>query len=182
LNTGASEGLVLGYTPYGKYLKQLTLWESIMKDLNIRKARLDDLETLLEFEQGIIEYERPMVENMKIEKYNYYDLSKLMKSERVKVLVAELDGKLIASGFAKIERSKDYLRDEHHAYLGFMYVVPEHRGKGINQLIVEKLKEWSQGMGMEAVRLTVFAPNQAAIRAYQKAGFKQELIEMRLGI
>ncbi len=53
----------------------------------------------------------------------------------IELLVAEIDRELIGSGYARIERSKPYFQYAWHTYLGFMYVVPEHRGKGISKKI-----------------------------------------------
>ena len=91
-------------------------------------------------------------------------------------------GKLIGSGYARIEASKHYLLHTRHAYLGFMYVVPEHRGKGVNQLIIEALKQWSLSQNITELRLDVYSENQPAINAYEKAGFTKYLIEMRRGL
>ena len=150
-----------------------------MSQIKIRKAVLNDLATLLEFEQAIIEYERPMEELMQTEKFNYYDLKELIADDSAEVLVAELDGQLIGSGFARLKESRHYLRDGYHAYLGFMYIDPNHRGKGVNQLIVKKLIDWSKNKGMKSVCLTVFEDNEAAIKAYNKVGFRKQFVEMR---
>ena len=153
-----------------------------MNQIKIRKAELNDLDTLLEFEQSIIEYERPFEELMQIDKFNYYDLEALIISDASEVLVAEVDGQLVGSGYAKLTASRPYLKDKFHAYLGFMYVDPDHRGKGVNQLIVKKLIDWSKNQGMKSVCLTVFEDNTAAIKAYNKVGFRKQFVEMRLNL
>lgn len=153
-----------------------------MNKLVIRPANLGDLETLLDFEQAIIEYERPMVADMMTDKFNYYDLKELILSDNARVLVAEQSGQLVGSGYAKVKRSRNYLTDEYHSFLGFMYVDPQYRGKGINGMIVNELINWSKNRGLNIVRLTVFEENGSAIKAYQKIGFKKEVIEMRLVI
>lgn len=153
-----------------------------MRQVKIRKAELRDLATLLEFEQSIIEYERPFEELMQTENFNYYDLKEFMVSDDAEVLVAEVDGQLIGSGFARLKGSRHYLRDEYYAYLGFMYVDPKHRGKGVNQLIVKRLIDWSKNKGMKSVCLTVFEDNEAAIKAYNKVGFRKQFVEMRMNL
>ena len=153
-----------------------------MSDIIIRAARIEEIEKLLQFEQLIIEYERPFVKNMKTEHFNYYSLEELINSNDAEVLVAESSGQLIGSGYAKIKKSLSYIKNEFHAFLGYMYVEPLHRGKAVNQLIVNQLIRWSKSKGMEEVRLTVFAENESAIRAYDKAGFDKQVIEMRKNI
>jgi len=153
-----------------------------MNKLVIRPANLGDLETLLDFEQAIIEYERPMVADMMTEKFTYYDLKELLLSENAQVIVAEQGTQLVGSGHARIKKSRRYLSNEYHAFLGFMYVDPQFRGKGVNRMIVDSLVDWSKKKGLKVVRLTVYDGNQAAIKAYLKTGFKRDIIEMRLAI
>jgi GNAT superfamily N-acetyltransferase len=147
----------------------------------IRKARPADLETLLRFEQAIITVERPLNPTMKEGQIHYYDLRAMITANDVGLVVAEQDGVLIGSGYARIEAAKPYLKHSVHAYLGFMYVEPAHRGKGINQMIIAALKTWAHSRNVTELRLDVYHANANAIKAYEKAGFKQHLINMRLG-
>jgi len=153
-----------------------------MDQIKIQKANINDLSTLLEFEQSIIEYERPFEEQMQVAKFSYYDLKDLILSDTAEVLVAKFGDQLVGSGYAKIKVSRPYLKDEFHAFLGFMYVSPDHRGKGINQLLIEKLIDWSKTQGMNSVSLTVFNENESAINAYKKSGFHRHIVEMRRNI
>ncbi len=151
-----------------------------MTKINIREADLNDLSTLLAFEQSIVESERPNERNIKQSEVNFYDLESLILHKDSIVLVAELDNKLIGSGFADIRKSRGYLEDEFHAYLGFMYVDPQHRGKGINQLVTQQLIDWSKARGMTVISLEVLEKNASALRSYEKAGFEKVLVEMRM--
>jgi len=153
-----------------------------MKQIIIRKPELNELSKLLEFEQSIIEYERPFEEKMITDKFNYYDIEELIKSDDAEVLVAVLDSQIIGAGYAKIKQSLHFLEDKQHAFLGFMYVSPEHRGKGVNRLVIDELIVWSKSKGMREVCLTVYEENSSAIRAYEKIGFSKNIVEMRMGL
>ena len=153
-----------------------------MKEVVIRKAVAKDLETLLQFEQGVIEAERAFDPTLKNSGVVYYDIKRMIEADHIEVLVAVADGKTIASGYARIEDSELYLQHRQHAYLGFMYVLPEFRGRGINRMIVEKLRSWAGKQGITELRLEVYHKNEGAIKAYEKAGFSQHMIEMRLGL
>jgi GNAT superfamily N-acetyltransferase len=150
-----------------------------MENIIIRPATLADMDTLLRFEQGVIIAERPFDPTLKDEHINYYDLVGLIESDDVELLVAELAGELIGSGYARIEESKIYLKHPKHAYLGFMYVEPEHRGKGVNQKIIESLKAWAAARNVTECRLQVYYDNLPAIKAYEKIGFSKLMIKMR---
>ena len=149
--------------------------------ITIRSATLDDLPILLHFEQGIITAERPFDVTIKEDPVSYYDLKQMILDDNSCVIVAEVDSKVVSSGYAISKRARHYLNHEYYAYLGFMYTDPEYRGRGINALIVEELKKWSNLKGFQEIRLTVYSDNLPAIKAYEKMGFKKHIIEMRLG-
>jgi len=153
-----------------------------MEKIKIRPANNDDLETLFEFEQGVIEAERPFDATLKSGEIHYYDLREMINSDSVQLVVAEVDGIIVASGYARIEKSKTFYKHSNYAYLGFMYVRPEYRGKGINRKIIDSLKSWSLSKNINALRLEVYYDNLPAINAYKKMGFANYLIQMRLGL
>jgi RimJ/RimL family protein N-acetyltransferase len=152
----------------------------LMNPVTIRTATLNDLDTLLEFERGIMEFERPIDVTIKEGDAHYYDLAALVSSPDAEVLIAEQNGELIGSGYAHIIDSKSYLKHQKHAHLGFMYVKPEHRGKGINRMIIERLQDWVLSKNVNEFRLEVYHNNPSAIRAYEKLGFMPLLLEMRM--
>ena len=162
--------------------------------ITIRPATTADLPNLLRFEQGMIATERPMDPTIQDGPIHYYDLNKMLASPHIHLVVAEASDPtdtadptskphtLIGSGYARIDPSRPYLTHAHHAYCGFMYVDPSHRGKGVNQLIIDALKTWARSKNLTELRLDVYTTNDIAIRAYEKAGFTPYLINMRMGI
>jgi len=153
-----------------------------MDTIIIRKAVAADLDTLFEFEQGIVTTERPFDNTLKEGEIHYYDLAAMIGADDVQLLVAECDGELVGSGYARIESVKNYLKHARHAYLGFMYVKPAFRGRGVNKLILEGLKDWCLEKDITEMRLEVYDDNITAVKAYEKAGFKKLLVWMRLGL
>jgi GNAT superfamily N-acetyltransferase len=151
-----------------------------MSNLIIRAAVPADLPILKEFEQGIIAAERPFNDCLKSEYICYYDIGALMDGEGSTVMVAEDNGVLVGSGYARIKQSKAHLEHDFHTYLGFMYVASTHRGQGINQLVIQALIGWGKTKGMQDFYLEAYADNNSAIKAYEKLGFKTSLIEMKL--
>ena len=151
-----------------------------MSDLIIRAAVQADLPILKEFEQGIIATERPFNDSLKSEYICYYDIGALIDSKNSSVLVAEDDGVIVGSGYARIRESKAHLTHDFHVYLGFMYVAPTHRGQGINQLVIQSLISWGKIQGMQDFYLEAYAENNSALKAYEKLGFKASLLEMKL--
>ncbi len=151
--------------------------------MNTREATEQDLKVLLEFEQGIVTAERPFNSTLIDGEIHYYDLLKLIQAEDAFVIIAEENDEIVASGYARIkEPDNNYSNFDRYAYLGFMYVKPEHRGKGINKLILDELMRWAKSKNISEVRLDVYSQNESAVKAYEKAGFESLLTTMRMKI
>lgn len=151
-----------------------------MKDVLIRTAVLADLEMLLTYEQELINAERPFDPTIRTGSLNYYDLKELILNKEAIVVVAVTEGKIISTGYGVPRRARHYLDHTHYAYLGFMYTHPSYRGRGINKGILQELKKWAYKKELFEIRLTVYSDNLPAIAAYEKAGFKKHIVEMRL--
>ncbi|SDR05746.1 GNAT family N-acetyltransferase [Flagellimonas zhangzhouensis] len=148
--------------------------------IQVRSANLKDLPILLQYEQGVVTAERPFDPTIQKGPVNYYDLEALIQDEESCVAVAEVDGKVVASGFALVKKARHYLDHEDYAYFGFMYTDEAFRGQGLNALIIDFLKDWAYDKGLKEIRLTVYCDNIPAIKAYEKVGFKKHMVEMRL--
>ncbi|MGR7811981.1 GNAT family N-acetyltransferase [Lacinutrix undariae] len=149
-------------------------------NIKIREANNNDLDNLKLFEQEVIAYERPFAPYLKKDPITYYNLTKLIQDEDAHLLVAHINEQIVASGYARIYNAKPHKKHEKYAYLGFMYVSPEHRGKGINGKIIEALIDKVKKRNVTEIQLDVYAENTSAIKAYNKKGFKPDLLKMRL--
>jgi GNAT superfamily N-acetyltransferase len=150
--------------------------------VTLRIALPEDLEVLREFEQGIVAAERPFDPTLADRDVHYYDIAAMLADEGVRFVVAEAQGEAVGCGFARIEAAKPYLKHRRQGYLGLMFVKPGHRGRGVNQLIIDALKAWCLANEVRELRLDVYAGNNGALRAYEKAGFQSHLMEMRLAL
>lgn len=153
-----------------------------MSGVSIRSARAGDLPELLAFEQGIITAERPYDHTLKPDPLSYYDVAAMIDDPNAEVAVAVLNGHPIGSGYAIKKPSRHYVSPDFHAYIGFLYVDPAHRGKGINKLVLDHLFDWARAHDLSEIHLTVYPDNQPAIRAYEKTGFSPYILEMRLNL
>lgn len=154
----------------------------MQEEIILRQAVPADLPTLLTFEQNIIAAERPFDTTLQEGYISYYDLEKMLHADDAFIVVAVFNNTLIASGYAQIKNSDVFLKHKRHAYLGFMYVVPEQRGKGVSKKIIELLIAWCRQHDITELRLDVYDKNITAMKAYEKAGFTKHLVEMRMGI
>lgn len=151
-----------------------------LDNLTLREATPADLETLLALEQEVVSAERPFNRAIRDSGARYYDLDKLISDPGTLLLVGEVDGQVIATGYAQLRASEPAFKHERHAYLGFMYVAERFRGRGINRAVIEALVDWSRRQGVLDVYLDVYVDNAPAIRAYEKFGFEGSMLEMKL--
>ena len=153
-----------------------------IKDIAIRPATTADLPKLSEFLQFLVDAERPFDPTLKEGEIFYYDIEEFISDEKSELLVIDYKHQIIGCGYAQIRSAKPYQKFESFGYLGFMYVSPEFRGNGFNNLLLNDLKKWVLSQGITEVRLEVYSENESAIKAYEKAGFKQILTTMRCEI
>lgn len=153
-----------------------------MDTILIRRASLKDLEALLLFEQGVNDAERPFDKTLKDGIIHHYDIKEMITDANIELIVAELDQRVVGSGYARIDVSKPNFKHKRHAYLGFMYVDPIYRGKDVNKKIIESLQQWAVSQDVTEIRLEVYNGNIAAIKAYEKIGFTKHIVEMRKGL
>lgn len=154
----------------------------MIEQISIREAKSEDLEVLKAFEQAVISYERPFAPNLKQSHITYYDIENLITRNDAVLAVATIKEKVIGCGYFLSQNSRPYKTPDKYAYLGFMYVVPEYRGNGINGKIIQYLFQKAKKMNLVEFQLDVYAENEAAIKAYQKIGFEPDLLKMRFNI
>lgn len=147
-----------------------------------RRATASDLPTLNQFQYGIIHAEATYIPRRQDRPYEYYDLAALLNDDDTRIVVAEQDGKPVASGYVQKRASKPYLSHTHHGYIGFIYTLPEYRGRGMARRVLAALAREAKDMGLDELRLDVFAGNQTAIATYEAAGFTPNIMEMRCEI
>jgi GNAT superfamily N-acetyltransferase len=130
--------------------------------------------------QGIISSERTFDPFLRKESVKYYDLPQMLGDRQVCLCVAQLQQEVIGCGYVRIKKANPFYDFTEYGYLGFMYVVDVHRGKGINQLIIDFLTHWAGVKNIHEFRLEVYNRNEGAMRAYEKIGFVNHVMEMRM--
>ncbi|WP_158840088.1 GNAT family N-acetyltransferase [Polaribacter sp. L3A8] len=153
-----------------------------MSEISIRTANLNDLETLLEFEQGVIKAERPLDPFLGDGKITYYNIPELITNKDIHLIVAVSNNELIACGYLRLEKSKHYHKNPKHGYIGFIFVKPSFRGNRISNLILEALKNWALKKDLKELRLDVYSNNSGAIKSYERFGFTKSLVNMKMDI
>lgn len=150
--------------------------------ITIRKAIIEDLPVLFEFEQGVLRAERPMDETLKLKNTYYYDIPNLIEDSSVEFVVAEINDIIAGCGYARIKKARDCFQFDQFSYLGFMFTKEDYRGRGVNKKIMNYLYNWSFSKGINEVRLEVYPTNIPAIKAYEKSGMTCSMQTMRIDL
>ncbi|MEL6381259.1 MAG: GNAT family N-acetyltransferase [Cyanobacteria bacterium J06626_18] len=66
----------------------------------------------------------------------------------------------------------DQQQGDHHGYVLMLYVLPDHRRRGIATALLKIAQDWGTARGDQQIGLQVFADNAAAIALYRKLGFE----------
>ncbi len=147
--------------------------------VKIRKATLADIHILEDFLQRLIAVERPMDESLEQEQHiKYYEVSEFITSDNAELFVATVNDEIVGSGYGLIKQNKPHFAYKEHGYVGFMFVKNDYRGNGISKLILNSIFDWFRSRGIKETRLEVYQENPSAIKAYEKVGFKRNLIKM----
>jgi ribosomal protein S18 acetylase RimI-like enzyme len=97
-----------------------------------------------------------------------------LRAQHMKWWGAFVDGRLC--GYVGLER-ETRTKNRHKATLLGMYVEPEAAGRGIGRALVDALLAQARIDGLESIVLTVTETNSAAVKLYERCGFRSFGIE-----
>jgi RimJ/RimL family protein N-acetyltransferase len=136
----------------------------------LRTPKREDLDGLLELINSLVEEKAEIVINDKVTRKEeadwLADLLVRLKKDQVFFLVAEVDGKVVASSDLHVGKGTE-------ARSGTVGIVIKKgfRGLGIGTRMMRTILEVARNRGFRVVVLSVFATNKRAIHVYEKVGF-----------
>jgi RimJ/RimL family protein N-acetyltransferase len=137
----------------------------------LRTLKWDDLEDCLEFINSLVDEKANILRDQKVTREAEIEwLAKAlsrMELEEVVYLVAEVDGKVVASSELS-RRLSGY--DKHLGSIGIA-IKNGFRDLGIGTEMMKTLIEQGKSWGLKVLTLTAFANNARALHVYRKIGF-----------
>lgn len=68
----------------------------------------------------------------------------------------------------------DQLKGDRHAHIFLLYVMPEHRRRGIARALMHQAEDWARARGDRQIGLQVFQSNQPALNLYHLLGYQTQ--------
>ncbi|MBU7584306.1 MAG: GNAT family N-acetyltransferase [Nostoc sp. TH1S01] len=72
----------------------------------------------------------------------------------------------------------DQVIGDRHAHIFLLYVVPEHRRRGIGKALMQYVEQWAIKRGDKQIGLQVFESNQPALNLYNQLGYQTQSLWM----
>jgi len=72
----------------------------------------------------------------------------------------------------------DQIKGDRHAHIFLLYVVPEHRRRGIATALMQYAENWAKERGDRQIALQVFQSNPPAINLYNHLGYQTQSLWM----
>ncbi|MHC5595238.1 MAG: GNAT family N-acetyltransferase [Nostoc sp.] len=72
----------------------------------------------------------------------------------------------------------DQVHGNRHAHIFILYVVPEHRRRGIGTALMQYVENWAIQRGDRQIGLQVFESNKPALNLYNQLGYQTQSIWM----
>lgn len=145
-----------------------------MSNIQIRKARIEDLESILLLSDELSISDLPYDKEVDVQwahtdnGVNYY--TKKIEEKNGVCFIAEHNKKIVGYFTATIKEIPSY-RLVKVADLENLVVNKEMRSKGIGKKLLEKFIEWAKEINMDRVSVNVFSMNEKGVAFYKREGF-----------
>jgi len=72
----------------------------------------------------------------------------------------------------------DQLQGDRHAHIFLLYVMPEHRRRGVGSALMRHAEDWARARGDRQIGLQVFQSNRPALNLYHRLGYQTQSLWM----
>ena len=162
--------------------------------IKIRKARLNDVVTILTLWPEFVKTQNEIVEKHCPQHLDGFCLKKnsdeifrdsvrkMIHSKNGLVLLSEVDEKPVGFSISIIKKNPPIFQLEKFGYIVAIFVREKFRELGISSKLKDESFKWLRRKGIEKVSLNVLPNNSQAIEVYEKWGFSTFKSEMRMDL
>jgi len=160
----------------------------------IRKARLKDIDTLISLENELYDTQVEYLKESKSQNLDDFSLKKnsntflkkfilkMIRSKNGLVLIAEFEKEIAGYLIIFIKKNIPIFKLEKLAEITDVYIKEEFRGTGISNKLRDEILNWCKIKKISSITLDMLPNNIHAKMIYEKWGFTEFLIEMRMRI
>ncbi|MBI4991980.1 MAG: GNAT family N-acetyltransferase [Candidatus Harrisonbacteria bacterium] len=151
----------------------------------IRNLQKSDLLGLLNLIEGMVDYHHEIDGYYKA--FSEYktleeDVKFWLNDKDTRSLVAEDNGKLVGYLRAGVERAPDYAIVKKIGIIYDAFVSEKYRKRGIARQLLNEALKWFEIKKAKNIELSVDVRNEAGIRFWKSAGFKEYKFRMRFDL
>jgi ribosomal protein S18 acetylase RimI-like enzyme len=158
----------------------------------IRKARLNDIDTLISLENELYDNQFEYLKESKSKNLDDFSLKedsniflrnfilRTIRSKNGLVLIAEYDKEIAGYLIIIIKKNIPIFKLEKIAEITDLYIKELFRGKGISNKFRDEVIKWCEIKNIKSITLDMLSNNIHAKRVYEKWGFQEFLTEMRM--
>lgn len=144
--------------------------------VTVRQATTADIEGIFRAWQEMRDHNASLDRRIQLVPVNETEfalaLREVMQRATSVVLVAEREAEIAGFVTASIEQNQPDRLPERHATIGYIYVLPAHRRKGVAAALIASLRQWAAKQdGVHHIEMTVLANDGAAAGFWSSAGF-----------
>lgn len=156
----------------------------------IRKAKLKDLDVLLELWERFMKHQRElgkeygedrvprMRKDAKDIVRSYFE--KTIRSPNGLLIVYEEDSVIQGYMLSNINKNIPIFNDPEVGYISDIYLEFEFRGRGIGRKLFERTMNWFDSKGVKEVSIKVLHYNDIALARYEGWGFRRDYTDLSL--
>lgn len=143
--------------------------------MNIRKAKIEDYDKVMELYKELYDAEKIFDKNLSstynVSEKQKEEIQKRIKSRKEIFLVAEEDDKIIGLIDGYIIDNSNHI--EKVGYLDHLCVNKKYRKLGIGENLIQEFSNKMKNKNVTYLKLNAFEKNLPAIALYEKLGFEE---------
>lgn len=146
-----------------------------MKNIEIRKATIDDLEAIQELNNDLFKLEKANYDTTLVVDWPFTETGKSYFIDLIHnhyIIVAE-DNNIIIGYLAGSINEKGSYTEVQYGEINNMLVKDEYRGYGVGKLLIKNFKEFCRTNNINNMKVMASYKNRNAIEFYHKNGFEE---------
>jgi ribosomal protein S18 acetylase RimI-like enzyme len=146
-----------------------------MKNLIIRKAKIEDLKIIQELSHQLFIHDEnsdsTLNMNWSFEEAGESYFKNVIGSENGLCLIAELNGEIVGYLIGEMLKTYPYRKIKKISELGNIFITEIFRSQRIGEGLFEEFVKWSKEKGVERIKVSAYSENIGAIGFYKRIGF-----------